>query len=92
MGAVCGIMESMTIPSTLSASKQMSDGLQPSAVSTPQTANASRLSRNTTNKKSKKKEQASAEPLIEADNAEDKAAETLAPSEMPNEDIQTATF
>jgi hypothetical protein len=89
MGAGCGIMESMTIPSALSASKQMSDGLQPSAVSTPQTANASRLSRN---KKSKKKEQASEEPVIEADNVEDKNAEALAASEMPNEDIQTATF
>jgi hypothetical protein len=55
MGSLGGIMESMTIPSaTLSVSKQISDALgQQSAASTPQTANASRLSKH---KKSKKKE------------------------------------
>ena len=67
----------------------MSDGLQQSAASTPQAANASRLSRH---KRSRRKEQASEEPVREADNTEDKKVEALAPSEMPNEDIQTATF
>jgi len=84
MGSLGGIMESMTIPSaTLSASKQISDSLQPSAASTPQTANASRLSNNNKqHKKSKKKEQASEERvnstsfITEHENTEEKKVET----------------
>lgn len=74
IGSLGGIMESMTIPSaTLSASKQISDSLQPSVVSTPQTANASRLSRH---RRSKKKERASEEHVSEHENIDEKKIET----------------